>query len=297
MTGFVLLWCLAQAPAPAAAAPVAVVVSSKRPGADAFSGPAAVRVHAALVREGVPAADALDDVATGKKIKAAGFSDPRSCQGGASCLAKLALLLGPHAVVVGVDVGKVGSQLALRLEAVSAQTGKPVFSTEISAPVEGWGDKVAVPIALFARQLVQELATLAPPKPLPPPVVEVRPLPEPDRPAPPPDAPLVQELTPPPPPQPAAEAQVSARPAAIKWTFGIAALAAAGVSVGFLAAGLGTRAQFNGSPTMVDQLKATLLTAAQADALRSNAQLTTSLACGVVAAVLVATALYFFLTE
>ncbi len=90
MTGLVLLWCLAQAPTPQTAGPIAVVVSSKRPGADAFAGNAAARVHAALLREGVPAGNALDDVATGLKVKAAGFSDARNCQGGASCLTKLA---------------------------------------------------------------------------------------------------------------------------------------------------------------------------------------------------------------
>ena len=290
MTGLVLLWCLAQAPSPQAAAPIAVVVSSKRPGADTLSGAVAARVHAALIREGTATGDALDDVATGKKVKAAGFSDARNCQGGTSCLTKLAVLLGPNAVVVGVDVGKIGSQLAIRLEAVSSKTGTSLFVTDVSAPVESWGDKVAVPIALFARQLVEKLATLAPP------VAVVPPEPTPLKTI--PDAPLAAELTPPPQPPPA-EVTASHAPAAVKWTLGIGAIAAGGVSVGFLAAGLGTRARFDGSRTMVNGMPATFLTAAEADRLAasSNSQLTVSAITGAVAAVLLATALYFFLSE
>jgi hypothetical protein len=292
MTGLVLLWCLAQAPSAQPVSPVAVVVSSKRPGADTFAAAAAARVHAALLREGLPINDALDDVQTGKKVKAAGFSDARNCQGGASCLTKLAVLLGPNAVVVGVDVGKIGSQLAIRLEAVSSKTGKSLFVSDVSAPVEGWGDKVAVPVALFARQLVEKLAALAPPPAVviaPPVVVEpVRP---------PADAPLTADLTPP--PQPPAEVKASSRPAAVKWTLGVGAFAAAGVSVGFLAAGLGTRAQFNGRSTMVDGMLATLHTAAEADRLAasSNTQLTISLISAAVAGALLVATLIFFATE
>ena len=66
MTGLALLFCLAQAPSP-----LAVVVSSKRPGADAFAGSAASRVHTALLREGVPPGELLDDAAAMKKVKVA----------------------------------------------------------------------------------------------------------------------------------------------------------------------------------------------------------------------------------
>lgn len=290
MTGLVLLWCLAQAPSSQPAVPIAVVVSSKRPGADTFSGNAAARVHAALLREGIPAADALDDVATGKKVKAAGFSDARNCQGGAKCLAKLALLLGPNAVVVGVDVGKIGGQLAIRLEAVSAKTGTSLFVTDVSSPVEGWGDKVAVPIALFARQLVEKVAVAAPVAIVAPPVRAPDPVVTPK------DAPLAAELTPP--PQPPAETRRST-PAAIKWTLGIGGVAAAGVSVGFLVVGLGTQSAFNGKPRTYPTNPATFHTydEAQQLAAQSNSQLTISLISGVVGAVLLATAAFFFLSE
>ncbi len=300
MTGIVFLLFLAQAPSAQVVSPIAVVVSSKRPGADPFSANAAVRVHAALIREGVAANDALDDVATGKKVKAAGFSDARNCQGGASCLMKLAVLLGPNAVVVGVDVGKIGSKLAIHLEAVSSKTGESLFVTEVTSPVENWGDKVAVPIALFARQLVEKLAALALTS-NPAPTVVVVPAPPRDTKVVVGDAPLAATLTPPPapPPQPPPEVR-SATPAAIKWTLGAGGVVAAGASVGFLVAGLGTRAQLNSKATMTpDGQQATGYTAAEAQALSggSNSQFTISMVTAAVCAVLLATAAYFFLTE
>ena len=247
-------------------------------------------MHTALVREGVPALDLLDDAAAVKKVRVA---DARKCQGGASCLSKIAVLLGPDAVVIGVDVGKIGTQLAVRLEAVSAKTGQSLLLTDVTAPAEGWGDKLAVPIALFARQLVEKLAALAQkpePVPVPPPTAVVT-TPRP------PDAPVLVAMTPPPPP-PAVELKPT-RPAALKWTFGIGALAGAGVSVGFLIAGLNTRAAFLGKPTTVDGLMATGHTADAAERLAatSNTQLTISLVAGLTAALLTAVATWLFVTE
>ena len=275
--------CLAQAPSP-----IAVMVSSKRSGADAIATSAATRVHTALLREGAPAAGLLDDAAAVKKVRVA---DARKCQGGTSCLSKIAVLLGLNAVVIGVDVGKIGTQLALRLEAVSARTGQSLLLTEVTAPVEGWGDKLAVPIALFARQLMEKLATLArEPEPVALPTPITRPAPT--------DAPVLVALTPPAPPPPAVELKPS-RPAALKWTFGVGALAGAGVSVGFLIAGLGTREQFLGKSTTVDGLTATGHTADTAERLAatSNTQLTISLVAGLTAALLTAVAAWLFVTE
>ena len=280
MTGLVLLFCLTQAPAP-----LAVVVSSKRSGADAIAGSAASRVHTALLREGVPATELLDDAAAAKKLKVA---DARKCQGGASCLAKLAVLLGPEAIVIGVDVGKIGTQLAVRLEAVSAKTGKSLLLSDVTAPVEGWGDTLAVPIALFARQLMEKVRAVEPPPTPPLPVVQ----------KPPPDAPVAVVLTPPPPPPPAEVKQPA--PPALKWTFGVGAVASAGVSLGFLVAGMGARGELLGKgATTPDGMKATLLTAAAAEKLAatSNTQLTISLIAGLTAAVLTAVATWLFLSE
>lgn len=295
MTGLVVLWCLAQAPS---SPQVAVVVSSKRPGADVFATTAAQRVHAALLREGVPPGDLFDDAATGKKVKAAGFSDARNCNGGASCLAKLALLLGPNAIIVGVDVGKIGGQLAVRLEAFSAQTAKSMLVSDVTVPVDNWGDKVAVPITLFARQLAEKVKALAPP---PPPVVKNEP-PPPAKEL--PDAPVVQALTPPPTPPPAAEAPVEATrartPAAVKWTLGIAALGVTGASIGLLVSAVGNKRALTGNgATTPDDMPATHYTAAEASALANsaNTQFSLSLGGGILAALLTAAAVYFFASE
>lgn len=295
MTGLVVLWCLAQAPAPQ----VGVVVSSKRPGADAFATAAAGRVHAALLREGLPAGDALDDAATGKKVKEAGFSDARNCQGGASCLTRLAQLLGSNAVIVGVDVGKIGNQLAIHLEAFSAKTEKSMQVVDLTVPADKWGDKVAVPIALFARQLVEKVKALTPPPVKPAePVVKNDPPPAKEL----PDAPLAVALTPPPvPPASVVTEEPKGRtPGAVKWVLGVAAVGAAGASVGFLVAGLGNKSALtsNGTTTK-DDLTATKYTHAQASQLANsaNTQFTVSLAGGILAGLLTAAAVYLFASE
>lgn len=139
---------------------VAVVVSSKRAGAEPWAEELAARVHAALKREGAP--NVLDDKSTALRIKEAGFSDARKCQGAISCLANLALLLGPKAVVVSIDVGKVGSRLAVHLEATTSEKAS-LASKDFVASVSNFVDESAVPIALFARELMARLPS--PPKP------------------------------------------------------------------------------------------------------------------------------------
>lgn len=307
MTGLVLMWCLSQSPSAPPAGPLAVVVSSKRPGAEGVAASVAIRVHAALVREGF--ATALDDISTEKMVKAAGFSDARNCQGGANCLVKLALLLGPHAVVVGVDVGKVGTQLALRLEAVSAESGASLLITDVAAPAASWGDQAALPITLFARHVVAavtaaprlaEPAKVEPGRPSPPPpAVTAAPAPgafgAPPA-APPSDAPLAARLTPPP---VSPQVENTSRPAesAFKWSLGAGAVVLAGVSVGLLASGLATRSELTARPTTTpDGMSATRYTAREVDALAasSNSQLTVSLVTAVVAAALASASIYLF---
>ena len=149
---------LAQSPAPGRG-PVAVLVSSKRAGAEAISPKLAARVFATLTREGLP--DLQDDEKTAQQIKAAGFSDARNCQGGSSCLTKLAVLLGAHAVVVGVDVGKIGKQLAVHLEALSS-AGESLALSDFTASIDNFGDDSAVPITVFARALASKMGTAPP---------------------------------------------------------------------------------------------------------------------------------------
>lgn len=150
-----LVAVLAQTPAPTRRGPVAVVVSSKRAGADAIAPKLAARVVSTLTREGLT--DVQDDDKTAKQVKAAGFSDARNCQGGQSCLTKLAVLLGPRAIVVSVDVGKIGKQLAVHLEALSAEGGEALALSDFQASVDNYGDDSAVPITVFARALAAKM--------------------------------------------------------------------------------------------------------------------------------------------
>ncbi len=173
-----LLAVLAQAPAPQRG-PVAPVVVSKRPGADAFATKIAARVHEVLKREGV--APLLEPAAAAKELKAGGFSDPRNCQGGQTCVTKLAVVLGARAVVVGVDVGKIARQLAIHLEAVAADKAQPLASVDISVPADNWSDKSIADITQFVRAMKGKLAAEAPPPPVataPPPTDFSRPAPK-----------------------------------------------------------------------------------------------------------------------
>src|SRR5262245_34102401 len=105
------VWLVLTACVAVAAAPVAVVASSERPGAQELSRRSVERVRAALTREGLTGP--LDDAETKRHGRAAGLSDPQRCEGGRSCLSRLAVVLGPGAVVVGVDVARVGKQVVL----------------------------------------------------------------------------------------------------------------------------------------------------------------------------------------
>src|SRR4051794_25835082 len=105
-----VLLLLTQAPARPS---VAVVVSSKRPGADASAQKVGARMVEALTTAGFTSP--LDDAATLRLLKKAKLN-PRDCQGATPCLLKLATALGPSTVVVGVDVGRIGDSLAIHVE-------------------------------------------------------------------------------------------------------------------------------------------------------------------------------------
>lgn len=130
--------------------PVAVVIDSKRAGADAFSAKVATRIHSAIGNQGVDAPLDNDDAV--KKLKAAGYSDPRNCQAGLACLGRLAKLLGPKGVVVGVDVAKIGKSLAVHLEAVSAD-GESLAVVDLSGATDSWLTEMGTPIDTFAKQV------------------------------------------------------------------------------------------------------------------------------------------------
>jgi hypothetical protein len=165
--------------------PVAVVATSKRPGADAYTQKVAERVHAQLLRNEVPGLLSIDDAT--KLLKGAGITDPRTCQAARPCVGKLALILGEKGVVVSVDTAKAGSLLAIVLEAVSGDGNRVLASKELTLPVAKESDEAAVPIVEFARALKAKLEEEAPkpvakvedapvktnlePAPTPPPIV------------------------------------------------------------------------------------------------------------------------------
>ncbi len=156
-------------------APIGVVLTSRRPNTDVFAPKIAAKVVEVLKREGV--AEVRDDARASKDLKAAGFSDPRSCNGGQSCSARLAVLLGPKAVLVAVDIGKVGKSLAIHLEAFAADQTDALAVADITTREDKWADQGLADITTFVRQLKDKLPVPAKVAvmPPPPPVEKKRP--------------------------------------------------------------------------------------------------------------------------
>lgn len=273
--------------------PVAVVMTSKRPGAETAAPKIAQRVFDSFKREGV--VGLLDDAATAKELRAAGFSDPRSCQGTRACLSKLAILLGPRAVVVGIDVGKVGKTLAIHLEAVSADREESLGTLDVSSSLSGWSDAMSAPIVVFVRDVKAglELKKKTPGDPPPTPPLEVART----------DTPKKTELVPP----PKAEGLVNVveqgdgkPPKVAAWVFAGGAAATAGVAVAFGVMSGNAKSQFDAS--LVDLgggARGSTLPEDQARALANSANTNAAVALtsGLVSAGLTAAAAIFFLKD
>lgn len=163
MISFAILSFLLAVPEPRG--PVAVVATSKRPGTEAYGSKVATRALELLKREGV--ANLFDEAQTLKLLKEASFPDPRSCNGGQKCVEKLAVLMGPRAVIVSIDVAKIGKSLAIHVEALGAEGGEPLSSTDVSAPIDSWKEQSALGFITFARALKDRLETAAPAPPEP----------------------------------------------------------------------------------------------------------------------------------
>lgn len=272
--------------------PVGVVLTSKRPGAEAASVKIATRVFDVLKKEGV--GGLLNNAQSTKELKANGFSDPRTCQGTRSCLSKLAILLGAKAVVIGVDVGKVGKTLAIHLDAIAADQDKPLASLDVSSSFDGWSDAMSAPIVVFVRDVKAglEIQREAPPPPPPPPVVAKVD-----------DAPKKTELTPAPKEEPLVVAKAepsSGVPRAVPWALAGTAVAAAGGSVVLGLLGAGDKAKFNDSLVMLpDGTQGSTLPESEAKALASSANTKIGLAIGtaVLSAALGGAAAYFFVQD
>lgn len=273
--------------------PVAIVVTSKRPGAEQVAPKIAQRVFDTFKREGV--VGLLDDANSVKELKSAGFSDPKTCQGTKACLSKLAILIGPKAVVVGVDVGKVGKTLAIHLEAVSADKEESLGALDVSSSINGWSDAMSAPIVVFVRDVKAglELKKKQPepidtPPPPPPQVVKN-------------DTPTKTELTPAPKEDLGIVEQPSGKPpkvGAIVTTGG--AVAAAGVAVTFGILSGSAKSQFDAS--LVDLgngMKGSTLpeTQAQQLAAQANTSAAVAVSAGVVAAGLAVVSTILFLKD
>ena len=271
--------------------PVGVVLTSKRPGAEAASVKIATRVYDVLKKEGV--GGLMNNAQSTKELKANGFSDPRTCQGTRTCLTKLAILLGAKAVVIGVDVGKVGKTLAIHLDAIAADQEKPIASLDVSSSFDGWSDAMSAPIVVFVRDVKAglEIQTEAPPPPPPPPVVAKVD-----------DAPKKTDLTPAPKDEPIVIAKPASTgvPRAVPWALAGGAVAAAGGSVVLGLLGAGDKAKFNDSlVTLPDGTQGSTLPENDAKALASSANTKIGLAIGtaVLSAALGGAAAYFFVQD
>ena len=278
-------------------APVAVVMTSRRPGSEAVAPKIAQRVFDSFKREGV--GGLLDDAATGKELRSAGFSDPKSCQGTKACLGKLAILLGPHAVVVSIDVGKVGKTLAIHLEAVAADRDESLATLDVSASLNGWSDAMSAPIVVFVRdvkaglELKKKGATVVDSPPPSPPLEVART-----------DAPKKTELVPPPkkdePAVDLVDPGPSKPPRVAAWVFAGSAAATAGVAVAFGVMSGGAKSQFDASLVdLGDGTKGSRLPEDQARALASTANTDAAIALtsGIVSAGLTVAAAIFFLKD
>ncbi len=282
-----------MAQGPETRSPVAVVISSKRPNAEAFSPKLATKVLEALRKEGI--GPLLDDSAATRELKLAGFSDPKSCAGGTSCVAKLAVLLGAKAVVIGVDVGKVSKSLAIHIEAMAADVEDPLATVDFLAPADKWAEKSGQPIAQFVSALKEKLVIKkhsagVEPTPEVAPVVATGS-----------DVPRNTSLTPAPskvtePPLVAVKPQ--GKPVkVVPWVFAGAAVVTAGVSGTFAGLGFADKATFDSKRIALGNGEyGSSLTQQQATGLATsaNAKLTVALTSGIVAAALAGVSVYFF---
>lgn len=275
---------LSQAPA----RPVAVFATSKRPAVDPYISALTARAHALLKREGVT--PLFEEAAGLEQLKLAGVTDPRTCQGGRACVARLALILGPRAVVVGIDVGKAGASLAVVMEAVAADTGKPVHTSEFEVPIATYSDASALPVTLFARELKAKLDAERPA----PPVVAAVPA------KPPPDAPVVAQLAPQ--PAPAAPVLVVRRGPNTQSVLGLTSLglgvAGLASTAGLLIVGTQAQAEISRTTTCNDPAPGcqTSLPRSRAEALanQANSAFTGALISGIATGVFTVLAIVLF---
>jgi hypothetical protein len=272
-------------------------MTSKRPGADKVAPKIAGRVADYFKREKVDGL--MDNAAAVKELKSVGFSDPRSCQGNRACVDKLAVLIGAHAVVVSVDVGKIGKTLAIHLEAVAADSPRSLATLDVSSSLDDWSDALSVPMVVFVRDVKAGLPlkktdkpVVQEPPPTPPPAVVAQS-----------DTPKKVELV----PEPKVDetptivtTEPGKPPKVAAWVFAGGAVVAAGASIGVGIMAGDAKKRFDASlVTLPDGTTGTTMTQAQAQQVagQANAGVPISIASGVVSAALTGLATYFFLKD
>lgn len=280
----IALTLISQTPASPAKGPrpVAVFATSKRPQVDQYIAVLTARAHALLKREGV--SPLLEESAGLEQLKLAGVTDPRGCQGGRACVARMAVILGPRAVVVGIDVGKAGASLAVIMEAVAADTGQPLHTSEFEVPIATYGDASALPVTLFARELKAKLDAENPaPAKAEPVAVAAKP-----------DAPLKAKLE----PEPVAPPQVVVKAPGVRGTtvagvsLVVGGVVGVGVSTAFALIGASAKAQIDGGCSRVDDVRVSCsIPRARLNSLaaQTNDAFTASLISAIIGGVLAAT--------
>ncbi|MBM4782246.1 MAG: hypothetical protein GQE15_31590 [Archangiaceae bacterium] len=261
--------------------PVGVAPTSRRPGVEKLGPKVAARVAELLISESID--PVLDVTTTGQRLKKAGIADPTTCAAGQQCALRLAALLGPHAVLVSVDVSKFGPSLDIRVEALAADATTPIASADLSVDAAKWKELSNSSLMAFAKELKTKLVVKS--EPPPPPLVV--------------DKPVEPVLTPKDPePAPQVVTAPSRRPVGIGLAVG--AGVAAVVAGVLLVAALGDKATFDASLISTDDgrrlsslppMQGALLTQSL------NVKLTGALVAGLVALAAGGASVPFFLPQ
>ncbi len=259
--------------------PVAVVVASKRPGADAAAQKVATRMTAALTAAGFKAP--IDDAATVKLLKKQKLN-PRDCQGASPCVLKLAAALGPAALIVAVDVGRIGDSLAIHVEAATGD-GVSRGILDVPSDVDLKSGQIDA-FDGFAKTLAEKLA--------PTPAIPVAALPA--------DAPksttLAPSVTEPPRVIVARSTGPSTMRRALPWVAGAGAVGALAVSGTFFALGSQDKRTYDNS-VGVNRVSRLTHSELQAISSQGNARFSIGVTTAVVGLALAATAALLFATS
>jgi len=150
-----------SAPAEANAPRDIAVISVSRRGRSAGDAVAAEVVKSLRAR----GLKVTESHAASRKILENSGVDPQSCDGTRVCVRHLAQLLGPRAVVVGIDVARAGSGVAAHVEALAADEGSPLAQLDFSGETRTFSTRFTAPVQRFGSDVASALARLDVPGP------------------------------------------------------------------------------------------------------------------------------------